>query len=169
MNNLIWKILLIIQPFVGNLLITAFGGNFNANNRTWYKNLNQSPLTPPNIVFPIVWSILYLLIGISAVLVYNSFLQMKRPALFRKLFLLEYLTPYEIQMALNFAWSIIFFGLQKPKISLIIVFAMIGLTAYLLYKSWGVSKAAFWMLLPYGLWITFAMYLNFHIVIHNKT
>jgi len=166
MNNLIWKILLIIQPFIGNIFVSLFGGNINENNRDWYKKLNQSPLTPPNIVFPIVWSILYLFLGISALLVYIKCL--KNPKTFKNIFLLKYLTTYEIQLLLNFLWSIFFFGLQKPKISLIIVFFMIALTAYLLYQSWDISKPAFWLLLPYGIWITFAMYLNFHIVVKNK-
>ncbi len=82
--------------------------------------------------------------------------------------LVSYIAPYEVQIFLNFAWSVVFFGLQKPKISLIIIFGMIGLTGYLLWMSWGKKRLAFWTLLPYLLWIIFAMYLNFYIVAKNN-
>ncbi len=144
---------MILQPFIGNAIIMRF---FNSNVDS---KLKQSPLTPPPIVFPIVWSILYLLLGLSAV-----FYLMGQNLLAK---LGSYIAPYEAQMLLNFAWSVVFFGLQKPKISLIIIFAMIGLTGYLLWISWG-KKLAFWTLLPYFLWILFAMYLNFYIVAKNN-
>jgi len=154
-------IFLILQPFLGNLIINKFGGNLNKKNRGWYDKLIQSPLTPPSIVFPIVWSILYLLLGLSAVFYLYGKDLLKN--------LTKYIIPYELQMFLNFSWSVVFFGLQKPKISLYIIFAMIILTAYLLWISWNnKSKIAFWTLLPYGIWILFAMYLNFYIVIKNK-
>jgi tryptophan-rich sensory protein len=104
---------------------------------------------------------LYILLGLSAV-----FFLMGQALLPN---LVSYIGPYEAQMLLNFSWSVVFFGLQKPKISLIIIFGMIVLTAYLLWISWGKKRmVAFWMLLPYFLWILFAMYLNFYIVIKNK-
>ena len=165
MYELLWKILLILQPFLGTSIVTAFGGNFNNNTRPWYNKLIQSPLTPPPIVFPIVWTTLYLLIGISAVLIYNS--SLANPSTFKVDFLWKYLAPYEVQIILNFIWSIAFFAWQLPKLSLAIVYAMIALTAYLLWKSWFTNRTAFWLLLPYGIWITFAMYLNFYIVVKN--
>ena len=78
-------------------------------------------------------------------------------------FLTQYFGPYEVQLLLNFLWSVVFFKLQKPLI------AMIGLTAYLLWLSWKNSQISFWLLVPYALWITFAFYLNFYIVIKSKT
>lgn len=152
-GRIIFFIFLIIQPFIGNAIIMRF---FNSNVDS---KLKQSPLTPPPIVFPIVWSILYILLGLSAI-----FYLMGQKLLPK---LVSYIAPYEAQMLLNFAWSMVFFGLQKPKISLIIIFAMIGLTGYLLWISWG-KKLAFWTLAPYFLWILFAMYLNFYIVAKNN-
>jgi tryptophan-rich sensory protein len=64
--NIIWKILLVLQPFAGTFIVNALGGNLSEKNRKWYNGLKQSPLTPPPIVFPIAWTILYLLIGLSA-------------------------------------------------------------------------------------------------------
>jgi len=160
-GRIIFFIFLILQPFIGNAITSRlFSGNLNTKNRTWYSNLKQSPLTPPSIVFPIVWTILYILLGLSAV-----FFLMGQALLPN---LKSYILPYEAQMLLNFAWSVVFFGLQKPKISLIIIFGMIALTAYLLWISWSKKRmVAFWMLLPYFIWIMFAMYLNFYIVIKN--
>lgn len=159
-GRIIFFIFLILQPFIGNAItMRFFNSNLNTKNRTWYAKLKQSPLTPPSIVFPIVWSILYILLGLSAV-----FYLMGQKLLPN---LVSYIAPYEAQMLLNFAWSVVFFGLQKPKISLIIIFAMIGLTGYLLWISRG-KKLAFWTLLPYFLWILFAMYLNFYIVANNN-
>jgi Cu-Zn family superoxide dismutase len=160
-GRIIFFIFLILQPFIGNAITGRFFNSMlNNKNREWYSKLNQSPLTPPPIVFPIVWSILYLLLGLSAVFYLKG----------RKLLpnLVSYIAPYEAQMLLNFAWSVVFFGLQKPKISLIIIFIMIGLTGYLLWISWG-RKLAFGSLLPYFLWIIFAMYLNFYIVANNMS
>ena len=161
-GRIIFFIFLILQPFIGDAITSRlFSGNLNTKNRSWYANLKQSPLTPPSIVFPIVWTILYILLGLSAV-----FFLMGQALLPN---LVSYIGPYEAQMLLNFSWSVVFFGLQKPKISLIIIFGMIVLTAYLLWISWGNKRTiAFWMLLPYFLWILFAMYLNFYIVIKNK-
>ena len=159
-GRIIFFIFLILQPFIGNAITSRlFSGNLNTKNRTWYSKLKQSPLTPPPIVFPIVWSILYLLLGLSAVFYLKGHTLLPNLA--------SYIAPYEAQMLLNFAWSVVFFGLQKPKISLIIIFAMIGLTAYLLWIS-RKNRLAFWTLLPYFVWILFAMYLNFYIVIKNR-
>jgi benzodiazapine receptor len=156
-GRIIFFIFLILQPFIGNAIL----GNLNTKNRIWYSKLKQSPLTPPSIVFPIVWSILYILLGLSAV-----FYLMGQKLLPN---LAYYILPYEAQMIYNFAWSVVFFWLQKPKISLIIIFAMISLTAYLLWMSWVKNrKVAFWLLVPYFIWILFAMYLNFYIVIKNN-
>lgn len=164
--ELLWKALLAVQPLVGSVIISGTG--LNQIDKTWYKNLNQSPLTPPPIVFPIVWTILYILLGLSAYFYYSAVVALKRPATFEKLFLIEYLPVYEIQLLLNYIWSIVFFYFKKPIISLVIVFLMIGLTVYLLWKSWTVNAIAFWVLIPYALWIAFATYLNFHIVLKNK-
>ncbi len=159
-GRIIFFIFLILQPFIGNAITSRFfNSNLNSKNRKWYSKLKQSPLTPPPIVFPIVWSILYILLGLSAV-----FYLMRQKLLPN---LVPYILPYEAQMLLNFAWSVVFFGLQKPKISLIIIFAMIGLTGYLLWISRG-KRLAFWTLVPYFLWILFAMYLNFYIVANNN-
>ena len=92
-GRIIFFIFLILQPFIGNAIIMRF---FNSNVDS---KLKQSPLTPPPIVFPIVWSILYILLGLSAV-----FYLMGQNLLTK---LGSYIAPYEAQILLNFAWTII--------------------------------------------------------------
>jgi benzodiazapine receptor len=86
-------VFLIIQPFIGNAIIGKF---FNSDLNS---NLKQSPLTPPPIVFPIVWNILYVLLGLSAI-----FYLMGQALLPN---LVSYIVPFEAQILLNFAWTII--------------------------------------------------------------
>ncbi len=92
-GRILFFIFLLLQPFIGNAIISRIF-KFNTNTK-----LKQSPLTPPRIVFPIVWSILYLLLGLSAV-----FYLMGQNLLAK---LGSYIAPYEAQMLLNFAWTII--------------------------------------------------------------
>jgi len=74
-GRIIFFIFLIIQPFIGNAITSKFfNSNLNSKNRTWYSKLKQSPLTPPPIVFPIVWSILYLLLGLSIINLQSEFI-----------------------------------------------------------------------------------------------
>ena len=86
-TNIIWKILLVLQPFAGTFIVNMLGGNLSEKNRKWYNSLKQSPLTPPPIVFPIAWTILYLLIGLSAMF------YLEHPT-----FLTQYFGPYEVQL-----------------------------------------------------------------------
>ena len=165
MSNL-WKIFLLIQPFAGSFLVNFLGGN-SMRPSNWYNSLKRSPLTPPPIVFPIAWTILYILLGMNAFFMYNAISKLNRPAFFDKLFIKDYFVAYEVQLLLNFSWSFFFFAFKKPAISLGIVIGMILLTAYLLWKSWQTSKQAFITLLPYFLWILFAAYLNYYIVFNN--
>ena len=151
------EFLFIIQPFIGNQLLSQFAPNtLNPQTKNWYRKLKKSSFTPPNYVFPIVWTILYILLGVNLIINYKNS--------GKKEFLVQYFIAYEIQLFLNFAWSLSFFGFKKPKVSLAIVTAMIGITGYLLWKSWKINKKAFWVLLPYGIWIAFAFYLNYSLI-----
>lgn len=161
------KILLIAQPLVGSSIVTLLGGNLSKNSQQWYKNLKQSSLTPPPRVFPIAWTILYILLGLNIFFVYNKIKSYNRPSVYNSLFLRDYFVFYEIQLLLNFAWSFAFFYFKKPLISLFIIAIMIGLTIYLLIKAFSISKPAFYTLIPYIIWISFAMYLNWYVVVNN--
>lgn len=125
--------------------------------KTWYPSLNKPDLTPPNIVFPIAWSIIYLCMGISIGLIYLSNSMMKKGLI--KLFC--------IQLFFNFAWSILFFYLQDPLLGLIDILALdICVTMYAV-RSYPVRKASSYLFLPYIIWIYFATYLNGYILLYN--
>lgn len=167
-SELATKAFFILQPILGSSIVSYFGGNYDKNSRGWYKSIKQSPLTPPPFVFPIVWPILYIMLGLNALLIYNKIKKLNRPSFFDKLFIKDYLPIYEIQLLLNFSWSIFFFSMKKPTVSLVVNILMIVFTVWLIFKSWKIDKTATWMLVPYVIWISFAAYLNFYIVQNNK-
>lgn len=117
-----------------------------------YQNLRQPPLSPPGWVFPIVWTILYLLMGYASYRVYTS--QAEPPAI------RQALTFHGIQLFLNFLWPIVFFGLQwywAAFILLVVLWGFLYLTIHLFGK---IDDTAENLLIPYLLWVTFAGYLN---------
>ena len=120
----------------------------------WYPTLIKSPLSPPSIVFPIAWSVLYLLIGISAgtMLVKGD---------------LSVLRLWLLQLLLNFLWSVMFFALRSPFFGLLCILALdVAVFAYIIYTA-GRRPAAAWLFVPYMLWLIFATYLNGYIYINN--
>lgn len=119
---------------------------------TWYATLDKPVFSPPNWVFGPVWTILYLLMGISLYLVWQK---KKVPAVFW------------VQLALNALWSVIFFGLKNPVLAMLDI-AVLWVAIYLTIKSfYSISKIAAYLLLPYLIWVTFASILNLSIVILN--
>lgn len=123
-----------------------------------FASLNKPPLSPPAWLFPVAWSILYVLMGIASYLVSES----GKPARSRTA-----LTFYGIQLVFNFFWSIIFFNLEAylfAFIWLIVLWVLIIITAFLFYR---ISKPAGYLMIPYILWVTFAAYLNFGIFLLN--
>ena len=121
-----------------------------------FQSLNKPTLSHPGWLFPIVWTILYILMGIASYLVLTSE-KTNRSAL----------TVYGIQLVFNFFWSIIFFNLEAYLFSfiwLIILWILIFITMIMFF---GISEPAGYLLLPYLLWVTFAGYLNFYIYLLN--
>lgn len=124
---------------------------------TWYAALNKPFFNPPDFVFAPVWTTLYILMGISLYLLWISKKKDKDRAL--KLFL--------IQLALNFFWSIIFFGLHNAQfafVEIIVLWTFIFLT---IRQSLLISKTSAYLLYPYIVWVSFALILNLFIVVLN--
>lgn len=125
----------------------------------WYKYLNKPFFNPPNWIFGSVWTTLYLLMGISFYLIWQSKSKKKNN---------KYFLIFFIQLFLNSLWSIIFFGLHNTLLAFIeIMFLWLAIILTMLgfYK---VSKPAGLLLIPYILWVSFASVLNFAIFILNK-
>lgn len=132
-----------IPLLVGNIS-ALLSGNVSSN----YLQLNRPPLSPPGILFPIVWTILYALMGIASYIVYT---QDKTS---------NALKLYALQLFVNFMWSIIFFRQEMylfAFIWLVLLWLLIIITIKAFYK---ISPLAAKLLIPYLLWVTFAGYLN---------
>lgn len=129
---------------------------FTQNGMKTFELMNKPPLSPPGWVFPVVWTILYILMGIASYLVLTSGKPNDAA-----------LIVYGIQLVFNFFWSIIFFNLG------LCFFAFVWLVVlwFLVYKTtmqfFQISKTAGYLMIPYLLWVTFAGYLNFSICLLN--
>jgi len=127
---------------------------------TWYTTLQKPFFNPPNWIFGPVWTLLYLIMGISLYIVWIAKVEKKAK--------LQGITFFFIQLALNVLWSILFFGLKSPTAALIgIIF--LWLAIFLTIRSFlQISKKAGWLLIPYLVWVSFATILNLSIVILNR-
>ncbi len=150
------------KPLIISLLIPILTGGLSAlltGGMDSFKTLQKPPLSPPGWIFPVVWTVLYLLMGFASYLIYaaDSPQYKKNNAL---LF-------YGIQLFFNFFWSIIFFRWEMylfAFIWLLIMWALIIVTTVKFYK---ISTISGILMLPYLLWVTFAAYLNLGIYLLN--
>ncbi len=126
---------------------------------TWYSTLNKPFFAPPNWIFGPVWTVLYFLMGVAFYLIWKQGWQKKLIKTAGKYFL--------AQLALNFLWSPIFFGLRSPLLGLIVIVAMWTVIVLTMRKFYAVSKLAFYLLVPYLMWVSFATLLNAAILILN--
>lgn len=145
-------IISILIPIAVGMLSALFSGNTTA-----YSTLNKPALSPPSIIFPIVWTILYILMGISSYLIYTS----DDPDRYKAL------KTYGLQLFFNFFWSIIFFGFSQYFLALIWLIGMIAIIIAMIVQFSKISRPAALLLIPYLLWCMFAAYLNLMIVMMN--
>ncbi len=143
-----------LKPLLINLLIPLAVGGLSAfltkDSMEVYQNVNQPPLSPPSWLFPVVWTILFLLMGTAAYLVWMRDSTGRNGAL---LF-------YGLQLAFNFVWTLIFFNARNYGLALLwllVLWVLILITIVRFFKE---SKGAGWLMVPYLLWVTFAAYLN---------
>ncbi|HSX40151.1 MAG TPA: TspO/MBR family protein [Candidatus Saccharimonadales bacterium] len=126
---------------------------FNSVN-TWYITLNKPFFNPPPWIFGPVWTILYLMMGISLYLAWGT----KKVSL----------KWFWVQLVLNSLWSILFFGLKNPTLAFLGII-LLFLAIFMTMKSfWKYKRTASWLLVPYLLWVTFASVLNASIVLLNR-
>jgi translocator protein len=118
---------------------------------TWYPQLVKPAGTPPSWVFGPVWTTLYVFMGTAAWLVWRQHeVQSVRMAL----------VLFFTQLALNLAWSLIFFGLRRPGIALVEILVLLAAIVLTAFAFRPISRAAFWLMTPYIAWVTYATYLN---------
>lgn len=117
-----------------------------------YNSLIKPPLSPPGILFPIVWSILFILMGISVYLVCED---------------KEAVKYYFIQLIVNALWTPIFFGLNNYLLAFVDLVILIVLVVVMLDKFKEINKVSFYLNIPYLIWLLFALYLNAGIFLLN--
>lgn len=123
----------------------------------WYPSLVKSPLNPPGIVFAIVWPVLYLLMGISAGIIWNM----------RSIYTWLTIFLFFVQLGLNLLWSVTFFGMQAPVVALVVLTLLF--VAVLMYMAIAYMQRHLvaYLNIPYLLWLLFALYLNGFVVLYN--
>jgi tryptophan-rich sensory protein len=141
------------------LLGSLFGGLAGAGgDNPWYQALEKSPLNPPGWVFGAVWPVLYILLGLSLAMLLHAKGAAQRG---------RAITLFGVQLALNLAWSPVFFAWHRPSLALSIIAAMIVCTFVLILLAWRVRVLAGLLLYPYLGWLLFAALLNYEVVSRN--
>lgn len=120
-----------------------------------YKEIIMPDFTPPRILFPIVWSILYILMGISRYLISDKENNNKA------------ITIYRLQLIINLLWPILFFSFKLLFFSFIWIILLIILVIIMIIKFYKLSKTSALLQIPYLLWIIFASILNYTIYTSN--
>lgn len=138
--------MLVILPLVLGIIVSAFV-DFNI-----YGSLNKPDLAPPSVVFPIAWSILYVLMGISLYMNRNNKKNM---------------VTFFIQLMLNYLWVFVFFGMQSWLGGFIVIILLDVMILYTILEFYKENKLSAYMMIPYLLWCVFASYLNFQIFLLN--
>ena len=158
-NASIQKTALFILCVLLPLFVGLLSSSLTSENISMIDQLNKPPLFPPRILFPIVWTILYILMGIASYLVLVSNGAPND--------IMDAISAYLLQLGVNFFWSIFFFNFQAFFFSflwLVLLWILIALT---IYNFAQVSKTAAYLMIPYLIWVTFAGYLNLSIFLLN--
>ena len=141
-------IIAILIPIAVGTLSALFSGRMSL-----YSQINKPSLSPPGFVFPIVWIILYILMGISSYIIYESDNPNKGNAL----------KTYAIQLFFNFWWSIIFFRFSLFLFAFLWLLSLIAIIIVMIYRFYKIKPLSAYLQIPYLLWCLFAAYLNFMI------
>ena len=150
-----WKKLIILT--VITFIVGTFFSFLTMNSMDTFKDLSK-PINVPGVLFPIVWSILYLLMSISCYLIVQSNDKDKK----------EGIILYAIQLVINSLWTLIFFGFGAYLLSFIWIIILLIVVIIMLAKFYNINKIAMYINIPYVLWLLFAAYLNLGIYLLNK-
>eukprot|EP01111_Echinosteliopsis_oligospora_P008751 TRINITY_DN2475_c0_g1_i1.p1 TRINITY_DN2475_c0_g1~~TRINITY_DN2475_c0_g1_i1.p1 ORF type:complete len:163 (-),score=29.87 TRINITY_DN2475_c0_g1_i1:120-608(-) len=150
-----------IYPIIISAAICLTGGMLGGivtrtQIKTWYSKLKKPSFTPPNAVFPIAWSSLYITMGVAAGLIYNK-VGISKP-----------LYVFGAQLLLNWAWSPLFFGLHLMDFAFFEILTLLGTIIYTTNLFYKIDTTAGSLMVPYILWVSFASLLNYSIWQLNK-
>jgi tryptophan-rich sensory protein len=153
-------ILKLVVSIVGCLAAGAIGSIFTRSAiPTWYASLQKPFFTPPNWLFAPAWTLLYILMGIAAFMVWRKGLENRQVRIALIVFL--------VQLVLNALWSVVFFGLESPLYGLVVISIMWIAILVTAIKFFRISRVASLLMWPYLLWVTFAAVLNASIWLLN--
>ncbi len=139
------------------LMVGGLSSLLSGNMGEMWASLRQPPLAPPGWLFPVAWTILYVLMGAAAYLVSESSSPLRVTAL----------RLYWLHLLLNFLWPPIFFGCGMPTLALVVLLALWVVLGFTVLAFQRVNRLAGWLMAPVLLWVTFAVYLNAGIVALN--
>jgi len=160
-NMNIRNILRLVVSIVACLAAGAIGSIFTRSAiTTWYATLEKPPFTPPKWLFDPAWTLLYVLMGTAAFLVWRNGLGNRQVRIALIVFL--------IQLILNALWSVVFFGLESPLSGLIVISILWVAILVTIIKFFKISRVASVLMWPYLLWVTFAAVLNASIWLLNR-
>ena len=141
------------------LAVGTLSGLISQNAWMTFENVQKPPLSPPGWLFPVVWTVLYILMGIASYLIIQSDAPADRTS--------PALLIYGIQLFFNFFWSILFFNLEWYLFSFFWLLVLWGLILLMMILFYRIHRVSAYLLIPYLLWVTFAGYLNLGIYLVN--
>lgn len=157
--------IIIKKSYIISILIALGVGGLSAfltrESMGIYAEISTPPLSPPAVLFPIVWTILYVLMGISAAMVYNS----KGTSVTNRT---QSLFTYGVSLVVNFFWSIIFFNMRMYFLAFVWLVLLWVLILKTILEYWDINKTSAKLQIPYLIWVAFAGYLTFSIFLLNS-
>ncbi|MCX7657642.1 MAG: tryptophan-rich sensory protein [Oscillospiraceae bacterium] len=150
------------KPLLGFFTLTLGGGMLagfiSGPSMKIYQIFSKPSLSPPGFLFPIVWTVLYILMAISAYIIFTSGSEKRKSAL----------AIFAIQLFFNFFWTVLFFNLQMYLFAFIWLAILWVLILLMIASFYRIDKTAAYLQIPYLLWVSFAGYLNFMVWVLNK-
>ncbi len=141
-------------------VVAAVGGSATATGAgSWYRTIEKPPWNPPDAVFGPVWTLLYVLMAVAAWLVVREGVRRREVRVA--------LVAYVVQLALNLAWSVVFFGLESPGGGVVVIAALLASIVATIMLFRPLRPLAAWLLVPYLAWVAFAASLNVAVLVLN--
>jgi benzodiazapine receptor len=141
-------------------VVAAVGGAATATGAgSWYRTIEKPPWNPPDAVFGPVWTLLYVLMAVAAWLVAREGIDRREVRVA--------LGAYAVQLALNLAWSVVFFGLESPGGGVVVIAALLASIVVTIVLFRPLRPLAAWLLAPYLAWVAFAASLNVAVLVLN--
>lgn len=149
----------------------AIGGSFATDTKSsWYESLDLPSFQPPSIAFPVVWTTLYVTMAISMIIVwhytkdYDNYVEERTHDIGR----FGVYSLWALNLALNLAWTLIFFQAHSPLAAGIEILLLLLTTIGIIVVSWPINRLASLMIVPYAIWVSYATALTWTIYHDNK-